>query len=134
MPTSVSAAPTIATLFLSESTDPSTSIRWKAEDARDIVMHHLARIVLGYVGEVERNFPARVRPYALRMRIVGAPHEIVDADHVARQHACAIIFEGREELAAKIKARSLGQLRLHPTAIVVPPMVHELHDRRDPSD
>src|ERR1700691_3370258 len=105
MPTSVSAAPTVATLFFSEAIGPSISIHRKAEDPRDIVMHHLARIVLGNMGEVERDFSPRVRPHALGMRIVGAPHEVVDADHVACQHARAVILKGREKLAAKIEAR-----------------------------
>ena len=53
----------------------------------------------GILREVERDLFARVRPYALGVRIVGTPHEVIDADHVARQHARAIVFEGREKLA-----------------------------------
>src|SRR5450755_3585499 len=68
------------------------------------------------------------------MWIVRTPHQVIDTDHVAGQNTCAIILESRKKLTAKIVTRSLSQLRFHPAPMVVPPMVHELHDRRDPAD
>src|ERR1700687_1013875 len=51
-PTSVSAAPTIATLFFRVSAPIAVSIHREAEDPRNVVMHHLAGIRFGNIGEV----------------------------------------------------------------------------------
>src|SRR5262245_53667431 len=113
MPTSVSATPTIATRLRSVSVGCILAHR-KAEDARYIVMHHLARIGVGNAGEVRRHLLARIGPYTFGMWIVRTPRQIIDANHAAREHSRPIVFEGGEELAMKVIARRLRQLWLHP--------------------
>ena len=83
----------------------NSSVHREAKNARDVIVHHLAGVALGNVGEVLCHLFARVRPHAFGMRVVGTPHQVFDADHVASEHAGAVVLESGEELAMEVIAR-----------------------------
>ena len=108
-PTSVSAAPTIATLFFSDSVGTPQFIG-KPKTRATLSCTILRASPSGMFGEVLCHLFARVRSHALDLRVVGTPHQVFDADHVAREHTGAVVLESGEELAMEVIAGVSGSL------------------------
>src|ERR1700719_4017225 len=53
---------------------------------------------------------------------------------MARQNPRPIVLKSRPELTLEVEAGRLVQFGLHPTMVVLPPMVHEAQLRCDPAD
>ena len=72
---------------------------------------------------------ARARPRRIGVRIIGRPHEILDADRLAVEHADAIDDERRRDVAMEILARF--QLRLDAVLLRVT-LVAAVDSREEP--
>src|SRR5438046_9246846 len=95
--------------------------------ARDLV-RDIGRQVAELVGELL----LRLRPDAVGMRVVGAPHERPDA-HVAEQpRADAVVLERRLALAAPVVARLHREPEV--AEAVLPLVVHAIERVGDPAD
>src|SRR5215510_12397030 len=70
------------------------------------------------------------------MWIVRPPHDAIRIqDALTRQDdAGAILLKRRPELPVKVETRSLIQFRLHPAAVVRPPVIHKADQRGYPAD
>src|SRR5262249_17500195 len=71
-------------------------------------------LVGGDVLEVGLEHLARLRPRAVGMRVVGGPHDVVQAGPVPLRDARQVLDEGRVTLAVPVRARLLGEDRLRP--------------------
>src|SRR5215510_5406917 len=98
---------------------------WETIQAHGVVVDDLAGVGFRNRGEVLRHLLTGEWPHPFGMRIVRAPHQVIYTHQLTGQNAGPIVLEGGVELAMKIGARRLGQARLHPTLVIVPPVVHE---------
>src|SRR5213594_1392738 len=95
--------------------------------ARDLV-RDVGRQVAELLGDVLR----RLRPDAVGMRVVGAPHEGLDAHVVDQPGTDAVVLERRLALAAPLVARL--HLESEVAEAVLPLVVHAIKRVGDPAD
>src|SRR5215813_8319704 len=70
-------------------------------DARGRAANDLRLLVLGHARQdLGENLP-RLRERGLAVRIVRAPHHVVDADHVAQTDADRVLLEAQHDVAVK---------------------------------
>src|SRR5262245_14156260 len=93
-----------------------------------------ASLLVGHVLEVLDENLARLRPGAVRVRIVGRPHDVVEPGAVTLGDAGEVLDEGGVSLAVPVRARLLGEDRLGPEAVLVERLVHALDEVRYPAD
>jgi hypothetical protein len=92
----------------------SCLLRCQTIETGSIVCDHLGNLVLRNPDKVFGNLLARVRERPLGVRIVGAPHQTPHTDQFPGENPRTIVFEGRPELALKIKlgaSSTLGSIQ-----------------------
>src|SRR5262249_21545988 len=104
----------------------------QAIELRGIVARDLPSHVLRQMAKLLLDVLRGLRPHAVRMRIVRAPHQRLDADVVDELGADAIELERRLALPAPVVARSHRQAEI--AEAVLPLEVHPVERVRDPAD
>src|SRR5262249_2567396 len=77
----------------------------EAVDARRVAAPDLRVLVVRHPRQDLGEDLARPRERRLAVRIVGAPHHVVDADHVAETNADRVFLEAQHDVAVKEVAR-----------------------------
>src|SRR5581483_7799797 len=106
----------------------------EAEDARRVAGEDAVPFVGGHARHRVVDHLARVRPVVAVVRVVGAPHHVVDADRVAVHDAVAVGDERGRQVAVPVERRWLGDRDLAPRAVAPVAVVHLLQEVRDPPD
>src|SRR5262245_12635469 len=84
--------------------------RLEPVDARGIAADDLRLLVLGHPGQDLGQDLPRLRERGLAVRIVRAPHHVVDADHVAQANADRVLLEAQHDVAMEEVARPQAAL------------------------
>src|SRR5262245_52663720 len=73
--------------------------RFESVDTRSIAADDLRLLVLGHARQDLGQDLARLGERRLAVRIVRAPHHVVDADHVAQADADRVLLEAQDDIA-----------------------------------
>src|SRR5436190_9080126 len=106
----------------------------QVEDADGVAGDDLVAFVGRHVGHGVVDDLARVRPVVAVVRVVGAPHEVVDTNRVAVGDAEAVVDERGRQVAEPVVRRRLGDRDVAPRAVAPVAVVHLLEQVRDPPD
>src|SRR5438270_7727895 len=103
------------------------------EDAYGVAGDCLAALVAGDVAHHVRDRLARVGPVVAVVRIVGAPHDVVDADAVAVLDAVEVGDERGAHVAEPVVRRRLANGDVAPRPVAPVAVVDLLEEVRDPA-
>src|SRR5262249_37520174 len=78
----------------------------EAVHPRGVAAHDLGPLVGGHSGEDLRDDLPRARERGLAVGIVGAPHHVVDPDHVAQPNAESVLLEADHDVPVEEVARA----------------------------
>src|SRR6516225_11491116 len=85
--------------------ESSASLRVEAVEAGGVAAGDLELVLSAGFLEVARHNFLRVRPGRGLVRVVGGPHQLVDADEMAAGHTDEVVDIGGPHLALEILAR-----------------------------
>src|SRR5262249_8819734 len=83
----------------------------KIVDAGGVAAGDLGLFLFGYPGQDLRQDLARSGKRRLALRVVGAPHHILDADDVAQPNADRVLLKAQHDVAAEKVARQQPALK-----------------------
>ena len=110
----------------------------EAVETGGVVADDRPRLVGGHVGQDLLHDGLRARKRRLGVRVVGAPHQRLDADDVAHAHAVAVLLEAGEAVAVpevgRERALLLEPVPLATTRPVRVGVVHLVEEERDPRE
>src|SRR5438874_4907263 len=95
---------------LGSSSAVGQSRRVKAVHAGGVASGDLGLFVVRHSGQDLRQDLARLGERRLAVRIVRAPHHVVDADDVSEANADGVLLEAQDDVAAEKIAREHGVL------------------------
>src|SRR5690349_5218151 len=75
-------------------------------DTRGVAAHDLRLLVLRHARQDLGEDLARLRERGFAVRVVGAPHHVVDPDHVAQADADRVLLEAQHDVPAEEVARA----------------------------
>src|SRR6266850_4920514 len=104
----------------------------QAVEPPGVLARHLVRDVVGQVLELLADVLRRLRPHAVGVRVVGAPHQRLHAHLVDELGAYAVVLERRLGLPPPVLARL--QLERQVLVLVLVLEVHAVEHVGDPAD
>src|SRR5439155_26845131 len=107
----------------------------EAEEPRGVQTKHLRAGCVAQPTHRALDRLRRVRARTLVMRVVVAPHEIVDEGVTLREVETRLVLLKRcEAMQAEVLARQFRELRPHPEVVLQVRLVHRSDEPRNPAD